>query len=146
MSRLPLLLSYLIPLILFSACAGKNFDEATIPPEQVNAEMAFKRMADHGGIEPVIEIGQEIKDWQFHIGAYSKTSLFGGEPTIEYTLGDLSGIKYTVSSESTTPDMMDKLETGMYGYATGRFVSVERDLAGGKVYATIELTGWRKRR
>ncbi|WP_020568688.1 hypothetical protein [Neolewinella persica] len=146
MPRLPKLLFPLLIFFLLSACAGNNFDEATIPPEQVAAEMAFKRMADHGGIEPVIEIGQEIKDWQFHIGAYSKMAYLGGEPTVEYTFGDLSGIKYTVSSESTSPKLMNQLETGMYGYATGRFVSVERDLAGGKVYATVELTDWRERR
>jgi hypothetical protein len=146
MPRLPLLLFALLPLFLLSTCAGNNFDEATIPPEQVGAEMAFKRMADHGGIEPVIEIGQEIKEWQFHIGAYRKAAYLGGEPTIEYTLGDRSGIEYTVSAESTSPEMMEQLQTGMYGYATGRFVSVERDLAGGKVYATIELVDWRERR
>jgi hypothetical protein len=145
MPRLSLLLPPLLLLFLLPACAGNNFDEATIPAEQVGAEMAFKRMADHGGIEPVIEIGQEIKEWQFHIGSYSKVSSLGAEPIVEYTFGDRSDIEYTVSSESTSAKLMEQLKTGLYGYATGRFTSVERDLAGGKVYATIELADWRER-
>lgn len=146
MPRLPFLLFALLPLFLFSGCAGNNFEEATIPPEQVAAEMSFKRMADHGGIEPVIEIGQAIKEWQFHIGAYSKVDIFGGEPTVEYTLGDRSRINYIISSESTDPEILRQLKIGMYGYATGRFVSVDRDFADGKITAVIEVIEWRERK
>ena len=131
---------------LFSGCAGSDFDEATIPPDQVAAEMSFKRMANHGGIEPVVEVGQEIKEWQFHLGGDSKVSILSGEPTVECTLSDRSGINYIVSSKSTVPEIFNQLKTGVYGYATGRVVSVDRDFAAGKISAIIEVTGWRERK
>lgn len=145
MLRLPYLIFALLPFFFFSGCAGNNFDEATIPPEQVATEMSFKRMADHGGIEPVVEIGQAIEEWQFHIGAYTKVSILGGAPTVEYTLSDRSDIRYTVSSKTTGTEMLDQLETGMYGYATGSIISVDRDYAAGKIEAVIELKQWQQR-
>lgn len=132
-------------LLLLAGCAGDNFDEATIPKAQLSTELAFKRMADHGEIEPVVEIDQEITDWQFHIAGYSKAAFLNGTPTIEYTLRDRSGIKYTVSSESTPEEVLANLETGQYIYATGKIASVERDFTGGKLYATLVLSSWRKR-
>jgi hypothetical protein len=144
-SHLPFCLFLFLPFLLFTGCAGNNFDETTIPPEQVATEMSFKRMADHGGIEPVIEIEQPIQEWQFHIRAYSKVAVLGSEPTIAYTLGDRSGIKYTVSSASTDPEILGQLTTGSYGYATGRVISVDRDFAAGTVAATIGIEAWRER-
>lgn len=94
----------------------------------------------------MVEIGQTITEWQFHVGAYSNIAIPGEETTTEYTLSDRSGIVYTVSSETTTPDNLNQLKTGMYGYASGRIVSVDRDYAEGEISATIELTGWRERR
>jgi hypothetical protein len=145
MPRLTLFLFSLFPFFVFSGCAGNNFDEATIPPEQVATEMSFKRMANHGGIEPVVEIDQAIEEWQFHIGAYTKVSVLGGAPTETYTLSDRSGIRYTVSSETTNSEMIDQLATGVYGYASGSIISVDRDYAAGKIAAVIELKQWRER-
>lgn len=145
MQRLSAALISLSFLLLLSACGGSNFEEASIPEDQLNTEFSFRRLANHGELEAVVEIGQLIKDWQFYVGANSKVSVLGSPETIEYRLSDRSGIAYTVSSESTDQAILEKLEMGTYGYATGSFVAVERDLAEGKIYATIRLESWKQR-
>jgi len=102
MHHLPCLSLVLVCLL---SCAGNNFDEATIPPEQLGAEMAFRRVAEHGGLEPVLEEGTEFNDWQFHIASKSKTSVLGGKPTQVFRLKDRSGNgadRYTTRTNSSS--------------------------------------------
>ncbi len=141
MNHLPC--SILLTLLLVS-CAGNNFDEATIPTDQLNTELAFKRVADHGGMEAVLEENQEFTDWQFHIASKSKTSLAGGKPVYVFHLNDRSGVEYKISSASTPASIIDQLDLG-YGYASGKVLSVERDLVAGEFNAELSLNSWRER-
>lgn len=134
-----------ILLLLFTGCAGNNFDEATIPTDQLAAEMAFKRVADHGGMEAVLEESTTFKDWQFHNGSKSKTSISGRESVRIFHLKDRSGIKYVVKSGSTSASVLDQIDFG-YGYASGEILTVKRDLAAGEFEAELKLTSWRERK
>ena len=131
-------------LLFLVSCAGGNFDEATIPPDQLSTELAFKRVADHGALEPVLEDGQLFTDWQFHVASKSKTSVLGGAPEYTFNLRDRSGIEYTVSSNSTPMNVIEQIDMG-YGYASGRVVSVVRDLAAGEFAVELSLESWRER-
>ena len=133
-----------LPFLLCS-CAGNNFDEATIPTDQLSAELAFRRVADHGGMEAVLEENQEFTGWQFHISSKSTTSILGGEPVLNFYLKDRAGIEYTVSSSSTAKEVTATMDMG-YGYADGRVLSVERDLAAGEIRAEVRLDSWRERK
>lgn len=142
MHRLPF---FLLLLLFFCACAGNNFDETTYPADQLSAELAFKRVADHGGLEPVVEDGQVINEWQFQVSSSGRKGGLNGKPEITYRLKDRSGIGYRVSSKSTSMGLIEQLKENSYGYATGRIVSVERDLPAGKIEAELVLTSWRER-
>jgi hypothetical protein len=62
-----------------------------------------------------------------------------------YRLTDRSGIYYTVSSATTPANIMGQLKVSQMGYATGRIITVDRDLVAGKIDVVLELTGWRSR-
>jgi hypothetical protein len=143
------LMRLLPSLLLFTTfligCAGNDFDEATIPAEQLSAELAFRRVAEHGGLEPVLEEGTEFKDWQFHITSQSKTSVLGSDPVQTFNLADRSGIEYTVKSGTTPDNVLNQIELG-YGYASGKILTVKRDLAAGAFEVELALTSWRERK
>lgn len=141
MNRFSILLLFALVL---TACAGNNFDEATIPPDQLTTELAFKRVADHGGMEAVLEVDQEFNDWQFHIGPKSKTSIMGSAPVYTFHLKDRSGIEYIVKSPTTPAAVIDQMDLG-YGYASGKVLTVDRDLAAGEFEVELLLSSWRKR-
>lgn len=132
-------------LLLLAGCAGNNFDEATLPPEQLATEMAFTRLSQHGEMEPVLDVGQQLVDWQFFVASTTTSSLTGSEKKTVYTLKDRSGIGYTVASASTPPPVIDQMHIGEYGYGTGEIISVDRDLAAGEIDVMVKLRSWRKR-
>jgi hypothetical protein len=84
---------FCLAILLFS-CGGDNFDESSIPPDQLAVEMSFRRVKDHGALEPVIEPLQSIDGWQFYVAGYEKTSALGQQPSALYTLTDRAGIVY----------------------------------------------------
>jgi len=133
-----------LPFILLS-CGGDNFDDSAFPPDQQSVELAFKRMADHGELEPVLDERQMIDGWQFHVGATREGSVMNGPKTKTVWLSDRSGIEYTVTSQNS-PDVINQLQPGTYGYARGRVHSVDRDLAAGELDAELLLTDWTERR
>ncbi|TXF84706.1 hypothetical protein FUA23_21075 [Neolewinella aurantiaca] len=141
MTRLPCLL---LLISLFCSCGGRNFDESKIPADQRNTELAFKRMAQHGGLEPVLEENQNFANWQFHVSSVSETSVLGSDPVKNLHLNDRSGIEYIVSSASTPEAVLDGIDFG-YGFASGKVISVERDLAAGEIIAEISLLSWKNR-
>jgi hypothetical protein len=134
----------LLFVLLIAGCAGDNFDEASIPQDQISTEMAFKRMSDHGGLEPVLEERQLLDGWQFHISSTKKSSVLGSDPVTTINLKDRSGISYKVTSV-TSPQVVEKMETGTYGFARGRVHVVERDLAAGTMSVELLLSDWTKR-
>ncbi len=135
---------FLLPIALLSACAGSNFDDAAFPPDQISAEMSFKRLADHGDLEPVLRERQLVDGWQFHVSSYTKVAILGREPVITYQLNDRSGIEYKVTS-TTSPDVIEKIENGSYGFGRGRVHTVERDLVAGEIKAELLLSDWTPR-
>lgn len=132
--------------LLLTACAGQNFDEATIPPEQLSTEMAFTRHIEHGEIEPLLEVGQQLENWQFVVAGTSTSSVLGSEKATVLTLKDRSGIKYSVSSATTPKSIIEQMGTGGYGYGTGKIVSIDRDLFAGEISAVVALQSWRPRK
>jgi|GEM_PF-1976074 hypothetical protein len=139
-------LSHLLILVLICySCAGDNFDETTIPTEQLSAELAFKRVADHGGLEPVVEDGQAFNEWQFNISSSSRVVVMNNKTEFIYWLKDRSGIEYKVSSKSTSIGLIEQMKETSYGYATGKIVSVKRDLPAGEIAVELVLTSWRER-
>lgn len=132
-------------LLLCSACGGQNFDETAIPQDQLATELAFKRLSNHGGLEPVIEVNQVIEDWQFHISSKSKSSVLGSEPVVTFWLKDRAGIDYEVSSESTSSDLIESLAIGTYGFGSGSIISLDRDLVAGEIEAVLRLERWVER-
>jgi|AntRauTorckE5430_2_1112549.scaffolds.fasta_scaffold03302_3 hypothetical protein len=137
--------SLLVLILLLTACTGDGFDEATIPADQQATEFAFTRMAKHGEIEPVVEADQPLTDWQFYVAEYSASTAPASESVTNYRLTDRSGIYYTVSSATTPANIMGQLKVSQMGYATGRIITVDRDLVAGKIDVVLELTGWRSR-
>lgn len=131
---------------LFTACTGQNFDEATIPAEQVSAEMAFTRHVVHGEIEPLFEVGQQLENWQFFVAGKSTSSVMGSEKSTVLTLKDRSGIGYSISSISTPESIVQQIATGGYGYGTGEIVSIDRDLLAGEISVVVALRSWRPRK
>lgn len=140
-----MLYCYAFMLLLFTACTGQNFDEATIPPEQLSTEMAFTRLSEHGELEPVLEVGQQLENWQFFVAGKKISVAPGGEKATVITLKDRSGIDYTVSSTSTTASIVQQMSPGGYGYGTGEIASVDRDLVAGKISVVVALRSWRPR-
>jgi len=133
-------------LLILVGCAGKNFDEASIPPEQLSTEMAFTRLAKHGEMEPVLNAGQKLQNWQFFVAGTTTSSVMGSDKATVITLSDRSGIGYTVSSANTLLSVIKQMgDGGGYGYGTGEVVSVDRDLAAGKIDAEILILSWRPR-
>ncbi|SER05039.1 hypothetical protein [Neolewinella agarilytica] len=135
---------FLLPLVLLNACAGNNFDESSFPPDQISAEMSFKRLADHGDLEPVLREGQLVDGWQFQVSSYSKVAVLNQDPVITYSLKDRSGIDYKVTSV-TSPDVIKKIENGSYGFGRGRVLTVDRDLVAGEIQAELLLSDWTPR-
>ncbi len=135
---------FLLPLVLLCACAGHDFDEAAFPADQITAEMSFKRLADHGDLEPVLREGQLVDGWQFHVSAYSKVAVLNQDPVITYSLKDRSGIDYKVTS-LTSPGVIPKIENGSYGFGRGRVLTVDRDLVAGEIQAELLLSDWTPR-
>ena len=129
---------------LLCACAGQNFDEAAFPDDQVAAQMSYKRLADHGDLEPVLQDGQTFTDWQFYCASRSETSAMGSPKTITFALRDGSGIEYYTTT-SDSPAVADELEMGAYGFASGSVKTVKRDLVGGDVEAELIIERWRVR-
>ena len=129
---------------MLSGCAGHNFDEAAFPDDQISAEMAFKRLADHGDLEPVLQERQLVDGWQFHVSSYSKVAIMGSDPVITYWLSDRSGIDYKVTS-TNSPEVIEKIDNGSYGFGRGRVHSVDRDLVAGKIEAELLLSDWTPR-
>lgn len=133
---LPILL-----LPLLTACTTE-FDEADFPEDQKATELAFRRMADHGQIEPVIEPDQSFKDWHFRITSYKASVSTDDGKSVLFTLVDASGIQY-LADERTPQAVRDEMNIGDYGFATGKVVNVERDLVEGQIIAVLVLSEWR---
>lgn len=127
-----------------TACSGDNFDASAIPADQQSVELAFKRMAEHGEMEPVAEAGLMIDGWQFHVGSTKEGSFMGSPKVKTVYLRDRSGIEYSVTS-ITSPDIIDQIEIGTYGFARGRVHAVQRDLAAGEMKVELLLSGWTER-
>jgi hypothetical protein len=138
----PLLLS--LALLSLLSCGGDNFDTKAFPESQVSTEMAYKRLKNHGAIEPVIEEEASVDGWQFYVTSSSKSSIMGSEPLFRFGLKDQSGIHYEVTSQSS-PEVMDKISIGTYGFAKGTVLTVKRDLSAGEVEAELALTDWTPR-
>lgn len=136
---------FLLPFLFLTACAGNNFDEAAFPADQKSVGLAFKRMANHGELEPVLEELQPIDGWQFHVSSGSEGTIMNGPFKKTRFLKDESGIEYRVTLENS-PDVIDKIEVGTYGFARGRVHSVERDLAAGELKAELLLSDWTERK
>ena len=141
---MPKPLLVLLFVVVLTACGGDNFDAEAIPQDQLTTELAFKRMADHGELEPVLEERQMIDGWQFHVSSMQEGSVLGGPKTKTVFLKDRTGIAYSVSSLSS-PDVIDQLAIGTYGFARGRVLAVKRDLAAGKMEAELLLSSWTER-
>ena len=135
---------FLLPLVLLYACVGNGFDEAAFPADQITAEMSFKRLADHGDLEPVLREGQLVDGWQFHVSAYSKVATLNQDPVITYSLKDRSGIRYKVTSVNS-PGVTQKMDYGSYGFGRGRVLTVDRDLVAGEIQAELLLSDWTPR-
>lgn len=133
--------------ILFTACTSSDgFDDASIPADQKATQFAFTRMAKHGEIAPVVEVDQQLTEWQFYVNAPDQpVQPSVNNPVTVFTLSDRSGINYTVSSESTPADIFSQLEIGSYGYGSGRITTVDRDHVAREINVVIELTNWRTR-
>lgn len=132
-------------IFFLTACAGGNFDETAIPPDQLTTELAFKRMADHGELEPVLEDRQLIDGWQFHVSSVFEGSVMNGPKKKTIYLKDRSGIEYRVTSDNS-PGVIDQIETGTYGFARGRVHEITRDLAAGKMEVELLLSHWNERK
>ncbi|MTB50229.1 hypothetical protein [Lewinella sp. W8] len=140
--RLP---SLILLATLLLSCGGQDFDASSIPPDQLEVELSFLRMKDHGALEPVLEPLQLIDGWQFYVAGYQKTSALGREPSAVYTLTDRAGITYLLD-ELQHPEIAQKLEIGTYGFGRGRIEEVKRDLVKGEITGRLRLSGWQPRK
>lgn len=130
---------------MLAACGGDNFDAEAIPQDQLSTELAFKRMADHGELEPVLEEHKMIDGWQFQVSSIKEASVLEGPKIKTAFLRDRTGIVYSISSLSS-PDVIDQLSIGTYGFARGRVLAVKRDLAAGKMEAELLFSSWTERK
>ncbi len=135
--------SLLLSALLIS-CAGNDFDPTAFPADQIDVELAHKRLKDHGDLEPVVEEAQPIDGWQFFVSSYEKVSVLGSTPVERYRLKDRSGVRYEVNS-ITSPEVIALLAGGQYGFARGRVGAVKRDLLAGDIEAELLLTAWQVR-
>ncbi|MBC6995353.1 hypothetical protein QWY85_00240 [Neolewinella lacunae] len=138
-----LLCSLLLSALLLS-CAGDGFDSTAFPADQIDVELAHKRLKDHGDLEPVLLEEQPVEGWQFYVEGYEKVAGLGGDPVERYRLKDRSGVRYEVNS-ATSPEVIAVLQTGQYGFARGRVGAVKRDLLAGDIEAELLLTAWQVR-
>ncbi|MEM9261782.1 MAG: hypothetical protein AAGA62_19225 [Bacteroidota bacterium] len=143
---MPFRILSLMLLLLLSSCGGKNFNEASIPPDQLSVELAFKRLSKHGGLEPVIEVDQKFSNWQFYVSSQQKSSVLGTDTVVSFWLKDRAGIAYKVSSESTAAAVIESLAIGTYGFGTGTIISLERDLVAAEIEAVLRLEEWVERK
>lgn len=134
------LLPFLL-MIVCAACANDKFDDSAIPEDQLSTELAFKRMADHGELEPVLEVGQMIDGWQFYVLHVQQKDLDGKPTPQSATLQDRTGVAYNVTAENS-PEVIKQLEVGTLGFARGRIHRVERDLAAGNMSVELLLNNW----
>lgn len=132
-----------LALFLF-CCGGDNFDASSVPPDQLAAEMSFRRVKDHGALEPVLEPQQLVDGWQFYVDGYQKSSALGQQQSDVYILRDRAGIIYRVNT-SQNPKMDEILNVGTYGFGRGRIEEVNRDLVKGKISAHLLLSDWQER-
>ena len=132
-------------LLLLMACAGNDFDETAFPDDQQATEMAFRRMADHGEMIPVLKERQLIDGWQFHVsGAHERRAAEGPTKKVRY-LRDASGINYYIT-EANSPEVFSEVRVGTYGFGRGHVQAIERDLVNGAMEVELLLTGWTLRR
>ena len=131
---------FIITVFLATAC-NSGFDEATMPADQIATEMAFKRMSEHGAVEPVLEVGQPFTEWQF----LASPDLLVINDISLVLLSDRSNIRYEALASDNDPKIMERLRAGVLGYATGEVVGVDRDLARGRLTARLRIDAWRPR-
>ena len=122
------LILLLIILLPFS-CTG-DLDKANYPPDQYAVMMAFKRVKDHGQIEPVLVEGQTFEDWQFRVEA--------GDGAQVPRLVDGSGIGYEVDW-AASDFAGDRPAVGAVVLANGEVISVRRDYPAGVVVGVLML-------
>ena len=138
----------LLCLIILSltSCSGPggDFDDSRVPPDQLTAELAARRVLDHGTLEPVLEINQPIEQWQFRRGSTSRTTILG-KTTVKIYLYDRSGVEYLVT-EATPEAVREKMEGSLYGFATGRVEDVLHEPDPRSVSVTLQLTDWEPRK
>lgn len=128
-----LLLLLLLGLV---SCGDADFDQEKFPDEQVSTQLAYKRLAKHGRMEPVLEEGKVFADWQFRVIAAPAMET---ESTVLLYLDDGSGITYRVVQ---TPPATPTLAVGTLGLGTGTVTRVIRDLLAGEIVADLHLTAW----
>lgn len=130
----PSRMRYLPAILLLSLFACVETDEwagVTFPADQESTEMSFRRLAMNGDLEPVLEVGQTITDWRFRVRRAGIDSVF---------LYDRSGIDYRVARTDLPAVRPTLLRTDAQWTASGRVSSLDRDLAGRRVTATLDLT------
>ena len=120
----------LISLLFLFACTP-TIDEAPFPQDQQAVRYSFKRMSEHGQIEPVLVEGQMIDKWYFEVLA--------GDGARVQRLGDGSGIDYQLNEHSTLISGTAFLK-GQLVRASGEVLVVRRDYPSGTISATLKLS------
>lgn len=131
----------LLCFFIFSCTPTDGFDDAAFPADQQATEFAFRRMSQHGALEPVMEEGQLIDGWQFQV--VSRKIAPDGSFTI--ILADRSGIEYLVAPEIKA-GLRDQLLPQSIGFARGRAKTIRRELAAGRMQVSLLLSDWTPRR
>ena len=127
----------LLPSLFFSltlvltACTGDGFDENAFPPDQEATRLAYLRLAKHGELEPVLEVGQQLTGWQFRVTERTAEGL---------TLADRSGINYFVPFNASSPEALRRAAPGMTGTVTARVVQLDRDLVAARIDAVLDIS------
>ena len=118
------------PLALLFACTP-TIDEAPFPQDQQAVRYAFKRMSEHGQIEPVLMDGRQIKDWYFEVlaGDGAQVQRLGDGSGIDYQLDELSAVKVTAI-----------FREGDLLKASGEVSLVKRNYPEGSIIAILNLT------
>lgn len=126
---------------LFVSC-GDGFDDQAFPAEQRLTQLAFTRMAKHGALEPVLDVGQQLKEWQFRVLEKETVELPSENVPSTFILVDRSAIVYRVSSATTKEEVFGQLQTGRIGITNAEVLTVERDLVAGKIEVVLRLLSW----